>query len=114
MDNFCGATRAPPTFDGMTRIEVSPEEVVALASSLAEVALTLGDLDVMGPEAGWLPAGPVSGAFREVVTTWQRQRLRLERSLGDLADAAALAGRHYLETEDESTVALRPGRSGPQ
>jgi hypothetical protein len=63
VDRFCGAVAALRTFDGMTEIEVSPEEVAALGAALVEVATALGDLDVMGPGAGWLPRGPVREAF---------------------------------------------------
>jgi hypothetical protein len=109
VDRVCGAVRALRTFDGMTEIAVSPEEVAALGVALVEVATALGDLDVMGPEAGWLPGGPVRDAFEEVVTTWQRQRLRLEQSLGDLGAAAAAAGTVYLDVEDEAVESMRPG-----
>ena len=112
MDNVCGAPTALRTFDVMTELAVAPEEVAALGASLLEVATALGDLDLMGPRAGWLPAGPVADAFSEVVTTWQRRRTRLEQSLGDLGEAARLAGRVYLEAEDVTVESMRPGDGG--
>jgi hypothetical protein len=112
VDRVCGAVGALRTFDGMTEITVSPEEVAALGVALVEVATALGDLELMGPGAGWLPGGPVSEAFEEVVTTWRRQRLRLEQSIGDLGAAAATAGAVYLEVEDEAVESMRPGAEG--
>jgi hypothetical protein len=114
VDNVCGAIVALRTFDGMTEIAVSPEEVAALGVALVEVATALGDLDVLGPGTGWLPRGPAREAFEEVVTTWRRQRLRLEQSLGDLAAAAAAAGAVYLDVEDEAVASMRPGGGGSQ
>ena len=114
VDRVCGAVAALRTVDGMTEIAVSPEEVAALGVALVEVATTLGDLEVLAPAAGWLPPGPARAAFEEVVTTWRRQRLRLEQSLGDLAAAAAAAGAVYLDVEDEAVASLRPGRGGPR
>ncbi len=111
MDNVCGAVVALRTFDGMTEIEVSPEEVAALGASLVDVAGVLGDLDLMAPEAGWLPGGVVADAFGEVVTSWQRRRVQLEQSLGELGTAAAAAGAVYLDAEDRTVRSLRRGDS---
>lgn len=109
MDNFCAASRAVRTFDGMTEIAVSPEDVARMGDSLVEVSTVIGDLSLLGPEAGWLPAGPALDAFTEVVTTWERLRIQLEQSVGALGESARTAGGLYIDAEELTIATLGPG-----
>lgn len=96
----------------MTRIEVDPDAVLALADALREVAADLQWQALRGSEQTWaLGPGDSAGALASVLGDFEHQRQSLGRELEDLAAATALAGRLYAEVESGSAAAF-PGGGG--
>jgi hypothetical protein len=94
----------------MTRIEVSPDTIVALADALREVAEDLRWHALRSSEQTWaLGPGDSAGALASVLGDFEHQRQSLGRELEDLAAATALAGRLYAEVERGSAAAFEGG-----
>lgn len=73
--------------------------IAQLGVSLGDVAARLAEAGDGDKDAAAFGPGEARGAFDHLMEGWRRQRLALVEQLGDLADAASVAGGAYVETE---------------
>jgi hypothetical protein len=84
----------------MTLIQVSPETLAALGSTLAAVADDLQWQSLRSSEQAWaLGPGDSAGALASVLGDFEHQRQVLGRELDELAARATRAGRLYADVE---------------
>lgn len=109
MDKSTGGAAGLPRLGDMTRIEVDPEVLLALARALTEVSADLRWQATGAAEDAWaLGPGGSAGALRSVLGDYEHVRQWLGRELDDLALRVARAGRLYAEVDLEVRGRLDP------
>ena len=97
--------------DDVGRIQVTPESVVALASSVARVRDQLdGTADLAGDCTPALGSTMVGGALHHFVTSWHDGRAQIGTEVDGLAEMLRQASSVYTATDNDLAAAI-PGSS---